>query len=483
MLLRELRTPLAIVALLASGTLGNSANALDYLTQVVHGVVDTNGQIVRGVVMPNGDIIDASGRVIGHSVVGLLDPMGNIINPTTSQTITRIYAPAEGTTTVTKTTSSTTPSRVIFSNTLVTVIDNRRLEIARMIDAAVAAGALKEGDAGEFRRSLQRIEAAEIADRASGDVFSYDEASDVARDLDSLASSIAAASRLQPLPPLIVVDSSGAIKFNIAPSGYFISSTQPAVQTTKTTVTETQVNPGASSNSVTRTETTTTKPVYQDKVIEQTTTTTTTPGTLITTPAGSSAIVTTAAPGSVVYVRDIAPATYVTTLEVRRSDLRKLIVEAKDKNVINKRKADRLLAELDRIHREAVPTITYGRAVVLASDLDTIGTQIVDVVPAVPQPIISGSHLTISDGHLATMDDVAARRADLEARIAKDYLQERLTQKQADDLRERMNAIDTMEATFRQHGGDLSLKESRILYSNYDKVASDLDKWAGKENQ
>ena len=82
-----------------------------------------------------------------------------------------------------------------------------------------------------------------------------------------------------------------------------------------------------------------------------------------------------------------------------------------------------------------------------------------------PQPIIAGSHMTISNGEIVELDDVSVRRSDLEARIAKDYLQGRLNSDQANRLRQEMNAIETLEATFRgQHPGDLTLKESRMFY-------------------
>jgi hypothetical protein len=464
MLTQKFQAPLAVVALLATYLAASPAKAIDYLYEVQRNVIDTEGKVVHGVVMPNGDIIDASGRVIGHAVVGMLDPSGSIID-TSGRTVTRIYtttSPAASSTT-TVTVNGSSPS-FLHTDTLTTIIDNRRLELANMIDSAIRSGSLKASQAGEFNRSLGRIESAETQDKDSGAVFSYDEASDVARDLDALATSIAASSGLTALSPLIVVNQSGTTRFNVMPNGYYLT-TLPADTTTRTTIVKTE-------------------PAIQKQISETTTTTTTRPGTLITTPAGSSALVTTnTSPSTVVYVRDIAPTTYLTTLEMRRKDLHKLISEAKEKKVITDVQADLLLSDLDRIQRESVPTITYGRAVLLARDLDVIGSQIATVVPAVPEPIITGSHLTIAGGQLATLDDVAVRRSDLEGRIATDYLKGRLTQKRADDLRARMNAIDTMEATFRQHPGDLTLKESRILYDNYDKVASDLDKWAGKENQ
>jgi hypothetical protein len=161
-----------------------------------------------------------------------------------------------------------------------------------------------------------------------------------------------------------------------------------------------------------------------------------------------------------------------------------MVHESIEKKVITPVQGQLILGELVRIEREAIPGITYGRAVILARDLDVITTQIGTYVTTIPQPIIAGSHMTISNGQIVELDDVSIRRSDLEARIVKDYLQGRLTSNQTDSLRSQMNAVETMEGAFRnQHPGDLTLKESRILYTNFDKVASKLDKWAGKENR
>ena len=161
-----------------------------------------------------------------------------------------------------------------------------------------------------------------------------------------------------------------------------------------------------------------------------------------------------------------------------------MVHESIEKKVITTAQGQLILLELVRIQRETVPGITYGRAVILARDLDVITVQMGSYGTSIPQPIIAGSHMTISNGQIVELDDVSVRRSDLEARISKDYLQGRLTLARADELRSDMNAVETMEATFRnQHPGDLTLKESRILYTNLDKVASKLDKYAGKENR
>ncbi|HEY9759244.1 MAG TPA: DUF3659 domain-containing protein [Oculatellaceae cyanobacterium] len=595
MFANKFRTPIAVAALLAGLGLSAQAQTVDYLTGVVRNVIDMNGHVLQGTVTTNGDIVDSNGNIIGRAAVGLIDINGNIID-TSGKTITRIYTtPAGQTTTVV----ATTPA--VFTEPLGAVLDNRRLELEHMINKGEVTGKLTAAQAGEFRASLGRIEAAEIADRASGGVLSYDEAVDVARDLDSLAASVSTASTLNPFAPLIVVDPSGAVRFSVAPNGYIArTAIIPAGTTSQTTVSKTissdgttitkttttssmptmaesirycnvlearrdairtMINDGLASgklsagqaadlklqldaisqaeadaklsddlmtydealaigvrlddlNSRTSTilemkplwsmitidngvrrlvleppvgttftqTTTTTSPVYADRIV-QTTTTTTAPGTMVTTPAGT-AVVTRTAAGNVVSVQTVDPALLITTIDVRRKDLDRMVRESIEKKVISRAQGDLILSDLVRIQQQAVPGITYGRAVLLARDLDVITTQVATVVPAVPQPLIAGSHLTISNGCIVELDDVSVRRSDLEARIAKDYLQGRLTANQSTELRERMNSIETMEATFRsQHPGDLTLKESRILYTNFDKVASTLDKWAGKENQ
>jgi hypothetical protein len=480
MLVKSLQAPLAIALLLSTAAFCSQAKATDYLINVVRPVLDTSGRIIQGTVTSSGDIVDSSGRIVGHAVVGSLDSTGNIIDPS-GRTITRVTTTTSTPTSTTVYTTASPAPPVVMTETLATVIDDRRLELAKMIEVAYSSGSISAFDAGDFRRSLARIESAEIAAKASGGYFAYDEATDVARDLDSLATKVATASRLTPFSPLIIVTEAGVVRFNIAPSGYYTTMVAPTTTmistapSSETTVTRTVATDGTT---ITRTTET---PAFPNRVVEETrTTTTTSPGTLISTPM-SSAIVTTSSP--VVYVQTISPALYVTTLDTRRSDLYKLVADARQRGLISHKQADLMLSELDRVQRETNTTLSYGRAVLLARDLDMIGVQIATVVSSVPQPIIAGSHLTISNGQLLTMDDVAVRRSDLEGRIAKDYLVGRLSPNRADELRQRMNAIDTMEANFRQHGGDLTLKESRMLYSNYDKVASDLDKFAGKENQ
>jgi len=595
MIVNKFRTPLALALLLAGLGLSSQAQSVDYLSDVVRSVIDTNGRVLRGTVTSNGDIIDPSGHVVGRAVVGVIDQNGNIIDPS-GKTVTRIYnIPGQSTTTVV---TSATPS--VFTAPLSAILDNRQIEIERMINKGEKSGRISASQAGEYRNSLQRIQTAEIAAKASGGMLTYDESVDIARDLDSLSATVATSTTLTAFSPLVIVDPSGTVRFSVRPNGYVMTSYSPGSSTTQTVVSKSVVTPSgttvyktttiepstipserlcvvlesrrdaintmindglasgkisasqsqelraqldairqdevaarASDNMMTydealviaarfddlssrtaaisnlkpiwsmvavdngtrrlileappgstysqTTTTTTATPVYADRIIE--TTTTTTPGTVITTNAGT-ALVTKDTVGNVVTVRTVDPILLVTTITVRRKDLDKMVHESIEKKVITPVQGQLILGELVRIERETVPGITYGRAVILARDLDVITTQIGTYVTTIPQPIIAGSHLSISNGQIVELDDVSVRRSDLEARIIKDYLQGRLTSAQADDLRGQMNAVETMEGTFRnQHPGDLTLKESRILYTHFDKVASNLDKWAGKENR
>lgn len=473
MLSKKIRQYLAATMLISVSAWMSQAKAFDLLSDVVHGVVDTSGEVVKGTVTVSGDIVDSSGRVIGHAATGTMDASGNIIDAS-GRTIAHIIVPGQPQQT---TTVVTTGTPVYFTDVLETVLDNRRIEIDRMISKALIAGTISAGQAGDFRTSLSRIEAAEIADRASGGGLSYDEAVDVARDLDSLTTSVIAAGRLVALTPLIVVDPSGAVRFSIGPSTYTATSIIPTENAGETTIRRTTtITPGGTN--VTSTSVTT-DPIPSAHTV--TTTTTTTPGTVITTPAGR-AVVMNGGSGTIVAIRTVQPDLLVNTLQVRSKDLERLIKEARSRNAIKAAQAELMLDELARVQQEAtISGITYGRAVLLARDLDVIGAQIATIVPAVPQPIIAGSHLTIVNGEIANLDDVAVRRSELEGRIAKDLLEGRLSPGKAAELRSEMNAIETMEATFRQHDGDLSLRESRMLYTNFDKVASKLDHWAGKE--
>ncbi len=230
---------------------------------------------------------------------------------------------------------------------------------------------------------------------------------------------------------------------------------------------------------------------------ESTTTTTTTYGgdssgpnsssvttskTVTTTTEPSASIVTT--PSNVVYFRTASPEVLVTTLAGRRKSLAEQIDQACDRGEITGNKAEAMKRELSRIDRESNSTISYSRAVMFAQDLDLIGDQYRTIVKTTPSeyvPIISGSRFTVSSGQVLQLDDLSVRRADLEGRVLKDLLQGRMSESQASKLRAKLESLGNEQAIYSENG-NLNDKEARHLYNEFDRVASDIERIAGKDN-
>jgi hypothetical protein len=206
--------------------------------------------------------------------------------------------------------------------------------------------------------------------------------------------------------------------------------------------------------------------------------------TTTTTLGEPSTITTTAAPGTVVYFRTASPDILTTTIEGRRKDLASAIDQARDRGDITASKAEIMKQELRRIAEETgSTTISYPVAVMAAEDLDLIGAQYGTVVTTAPAyvPIIAGSHFTVYNGKIFQLDDLSVRRVDLEARVTKDLLQGRLSAARAAELRQQLRSIGTEAAIYRADG-NLNFKEAEHLYGDFDRVASKIERYAGKEN-
>lgn len=216
--------------------------------------------------------------------------------------------------------------------------------------------------------------------------------------------------------------------------------------------------------------------------VTQTVTTTTVDNPVLDSPG--TVVTATPAPGGVIYLRSASPSLLVTTIEGRRKDLDQQIENSYREGKISADQADAMKIELRRIAAETGSnTISYSGAVMLAQDLDLIGNQYRTVVTAAPVyvPIIAGSHFTISNGQVLQLDDLSVRRADLEGRITKDLLQGRMTPSRANLLRSELNHIGN-EAAFYRADGNLNDKEARHLYTDFDRVASQIERSAGKDN-
>lgn len=229
--------------------------------------------------------------------------------------------------------------------------------------------------------------------------------------------------------------------------------------------------------------TTTTITRYGDSsgVTETTTTTTkkTDPDTTITT-----------TPSSDVFLRTASPDVLITTIDDRRKRLEDMIDASVVRGDITAEKAASMKRELGRIDREVdAPGLSHSKAVMFAQDLDHIGdqykTSITTTTPSSSTtqyvPIINGSSITITTGQTFKLDDLSVRRADLEKRVVKDVLEGRMSESEAARVRSRLESLGNEQALYSANGS-LNDKEAKRLYTEFDRVASEIDKIAGKEN-
>ena len=218
--------------------------------------------------------------------------------------------------------------------------------------------------------------------------------------------------------------------------------------------------------------------VFASETVVTTTETTTSPSTTIVVPNTVTTI-----PGSVVYFRTASPTVLITTIEGRRRDLERSIDQSCQSGQISHSQADAMKAELRRIASETGSnTISYPAAVMFAQDLDSIDRQYRTIVTTAPvyAPIITQTTFTTSTKQVYALDDLSARRANLEGRITKAVLQGRLSTTHAVDLRQQLANIGN-EANNYTASGQVDVKESRRLFTEFDHVASEIEKWAGKD--
>lgn len=257
-----------------------------------------------------------------------------------------------------------------------------------------------------------------------------------------------------------------------------------------------------------------------DGVTETTTTTTTervTPGTIVgervVVPAAvdrvivpapvsvaADTVVVPAVPSTTVVKEVITPATPVTTVEKvivpgavnkvvidanvyksqlqsRQNRLRAVIAANIANGTLTAEQAARYRAELDRLASieaslDSSKQLTYERVLPLAYEYDLISSnlKVVDL-----QPIVQGSKFVLSESHVYAIDDLMARRAGLEAKISMQLVNGKLTQAEADRLRGMLNHVATIESQYRADG-EITDREAKNLYGEFDKVGSAIDK-------
>lgn len=368
----------ALSCLVSGNLMGIPANADDIVSDVVKGtlgaagsVLGAAGDIVSGTIDAAGNIIDASGRVIGSVAGGTANLAGAAVS-----TAGNLTGTAVGTT----------------ADVLDASLGYRRSEIERTLSAELAAGRLTATQVAEVRAELDRIAQAEAAARLSGNVFTFDEAVIIGRDLDTLGTRIHTIVPTVSYAPLVVVnEGTPRLLINARKMGdkLVIVKAPTVVATPATTVVATPATPVVPSTTVV-----TTPPV------------TTQSTTVIATEPAATTVTTAAAPikTSTMIVGD--PATVMALLDSRRVEIDRLIGNALLSTKISAADAASLRAELDAINASFFAartgnTIAMDKAVVIARDLDALSTKVVSLAHTTPiTPIAvteSGTTRIVSD--------------------------------------------------------------------------------------
>ena len=201
---------------------------------------------------------------------------------------------------------------------------------------------------------------------------------------------------------------------------------------------------------------------------------------------GTAAVVTTTGGNVTAVPLSINDTTFILqTVDQRRADLAKRLLDLKTGGRLTDAQLTLLQRDLDRVNSEYIviqgrPSLS--RTLSLAKDLDVLYFQLHGFAPTVTYvPIIEGSHFTIFNGRIILLDDLAVRRIGLENKILDRLYAGKISYAQSNELRVRLNDIATAEDLCRTDGV-LTPKESRDIYTAFDKVASRLDTYTGEHS-
>ncbi|MDZ4837220.1 MAG: hypothetical protein SGJ27_25835 [Candidatus Melainabacteria bacterium] len=163
-----------------------------------------------------------------------------------------------------------------------------------------------------------------------------------------------------------------------------------------------------------------------------------------------------------------------TTLQEREKGLRAVIATGVADGTLTDAQAARYRAELDRLSALEVygGTVTYDKLLPVAYEYDLLGRNLKVVNYT---PYVQGTRFIVSDAHVVQIDDLMNRRAGLEAKISYGLVNGKLTSSEADRLRGMLNHVAVVENGFRADG-NISDKEAKDLYSEFDKIGSAIDK-------
>lgn len=169
--------------------------------------------------------------------------------------------------------------------------------------------------------------------------------------------------------------------------------------------------------------------------------------------------------------------TFRNTLQSREKEIRAVISAGVADGTLTAEQAARYRAELDRLSSMELSlggatTVSYEKVLPVAYEYDLLGTtlKVRDY-----RPFVQGNRFVISDAHIVQIDDLMNRRAGLEAKISYGLVSGKLSLAEADRLRGMLNHVAVVENSFRADG-DISDKEAKDLYSEFDKVGSAIDR-------
>jgi hypothetical protein len=184
--------------------------------------------------------------------------------------------------------------------------------------------------------------------------------------------------------------------------------------------------------------------------------------------------------GNIIAVSAVKPELYVQTIDGRIHDIQRLIASGEASGRISRDRANAFRMELDRLTSLEAQgrsgSMTYVQALPIATQLDALSDRIaVTLSNQSLTPLIAGSRFVLTGGQVVLLDDVMVRRADLEGKISQQLAEGKLSPGQAASLRQQLDDIGREEAAMRVGSGELSFKQGRSLYGQFDKVGSRLD--------
>ena len=154
-------------------------------------------------VTPFGQLIAVDGS--GSPRFFVTTPQPLLADSSVTTRSTRSTTDSNGTTTTTTTTSNNTGTGIISSGGLYSVLDNRRYELDRRINDALIRRTIDAQRAAQLQANLDQVRTELVLDPTTG-VITQERALLIARQLDTLDSSVATALNVSAMSPLTVID-------------------------------------------------------------------------------------------------------------------------------------------------------------------------------------------------------------------------------------------------------------------------------------